>query len=138
MSARILILQEQPGPAKALQESLGSRHKLVFAETPEQAMRILREGSIDLIIARVHLEKSNVFDFLKAVKHDAKFHSIPFVCFCGRRSATARALDPILARSSRALGADKYLSVEDFRCGLHYDFDKIREAVESCLPSTSR
>jgi len=97
-------------------------------------MKVLTEQSIDLIIARVHLEKSNVFDFLKSVKVNAKFHHVPFVCFCGKRSETAIALDPILAKSSRALGADKYMSVEDYSCGSEYDFAKIREELEGCLP----
>lgn len=134
MGARILILQEEPGPARALQNSLGSRHELLFASSEADALRILAEQSVDLIIARVHLEKTNIFDFLKTVKKEPKFHDIPFICFCGRHTHASRVFDPVLARSSEALGADKYISADDFLCGSHYDFDKIRQAVESFLP----
>jgi CheY-like chemotaxis protein len=129
---RILILQEGPAPAKALQQSLGGRHELVFAKTIPQAMSALAEQSIDLIIARVHLEKSNVFDFLKDVKATERYRQIPFICFCGRRTSSARALDPIISRSSKALGAEKYINVEDYCCGEQCDFDKLRIAIENC------
>lgn len=134
MGARILILQEEPGPAEALKESLGSRHQLLFANSHADAMRILAGQNIDLIIARVHLENTNVFDFLRIVKRDPQLHKIPFICFCGRHTHASKAFDPVLARSSEALGADKYISADDFLCGSHYDFEKMRGAVESCLP----
>ena len=130
---RILILQESPGPAKALQQSLGSRHELLFVHNEPEAMEVLASQKVDLIIARVHLEKSNVFDFLKEVKGTERYRRIPFICFCGRRTNSARALDSILSRSSKVLGADKYINVEDFCCGERCDYDKLRIAIESCL-----
>ncbi|PWT95812.1 MAG: hypothetical protein C5B53_10870 [Candidatus Melainabacteria bacterium] len=134
-TVKILILQEHVAPAKALQRSLAARHDLIFAQDTEEALRILASQSVDLIIARVHLEKSNVFDFLKKVKGTEQYQHIPFICFCGRRTSSARSLDPIISRSSQVLGADKYINVEDYCCGEQCDYDKLRIAVESCLPN---
>ena len=132
-AVQILILQEYNAPARALQRSLAARHDLVFADNTDKALQVLASGSVDLIIARVHLERSNVFDFLKKVKSTKQYQHIPFICFCGRRTNSARSLDPIISRSSKVLGADKYINVEDYCCGEQCDYDKLRVAIESCL-----
>lgn len=134
---QILILQDGMAPAKILQQSLGTRHGLVFANGEDEALRVLASRTVDLIIARVHLETSNVFDFLKKVKSTEQYQHIPFICYCGRRTSSARSLDPIVSKSSEVLGADKYINVEDYCCGEQCDYDKLRIAVESCVANAS-
>jgi CheY-like chemotaxis protein len=133
MRARILVLQEEDGPVKEIQECCGVSHELIYIGTSKDALKLMAQEKIDLIISRVHLEKSNIFVFLRLVKTDPKFRHIPFICYSGHRNYLARTLDPILAQSCKALGADRYISVEDYRHGFTYDLNKIKQDIESCL-----
>lgn len=131
--ANILILQEGTGALEELQRSLAVHH-LLFVPTAEEAMTTLGSGSpVDLIITRVHLEESNPFQFLHLVKGDARYAHIPIVCFSGRLTEQARLLDPTLAQSALVVGADSYVSLEDFCSAEGCDYGALQKAFEAAL-----
>lgn len=131
--ATILILQEAPGPLKALQNSLGLWHELLFAHNSNAAMSVLGENEVDLIIARVHLEKTNVFDFIRMVKSNPSSTHIPIICFCGRRTEISRLLDHSLAEAVHVFGAEKYITLDHFCTEDRCDFDDLRREIEEVL-----
>jgi CheY-like chemotaxis protein len=130
---RILILEEAPGPMQALRKSLQGAHELQFAADPLSAIAVLEHEKIDLIIARVHLEQSNIFEFIRAVKEDNRYKEIPLLCFCGKRSKIARIMDENLAHATELFGADKYISLDHFCMGDSCDFDSLRREIEVVL-----
>lgn len=134
--ARILILQEAPAPLQALRKSLGSHHELIFAASSSEATNILQSTQVDLIISRVHLERSSVFEFIKTVKENTQLSDIPFICFCGKRTEAAKTLDHVLAKAAEVMGADKYLVLDHFCADQDCDLDRLRTEIEGCLSKT--
>lgn len=131
--AKVLIFQEHPGPLLAFQNSLVPYHDLFFASDESEAIIVLKENAIDLIIARVHLEQGNVFEFVRRIKHHASYAHIPLVCFCGQRTQLARQLDASMKKASAAFGADGYICIDRFCSQNNCDFDSLRAAIESIL-----
>lgn len=131
--ARILILEEAPGPLRALRKSLEGRHELEFAADPLSALSIVKHKKIDLIIARMHLEQSNVFEFIRAIKEDNRYKEIPLLCFCGKRSEMAKIMDETLAHATQVFGADKYISLDHFCIEDNCDFESLRREIEAVL-----
>ncbi len=131
--ARILILQENPSPFLALQNSLGSDPQLVIVSTVEKAIEILNSEWIDLIISRVHLAKDSIFDFLNRVKGDRCLRHIPFICFCGQLSKHSLLLDPLLTKVGLLSGAERYISLQEFCFEGSCDFESLKRAIEDCL-----
>ncbi len=135
--ATILILQEVPGPLQALRNSLEGKHELIFSSSMTDALESLRKHKVNLIITRVHLEETNVFEFITKVKEDEHLASIPLICFCGKRTAIAKVLGPHLAETVRVFGADKYVDLNNFCSGEDTcDFDRLRQDIEDCLAAT--
>jgi CheY-like chemotaxis protein len=131
--AHILILQEEPAWQAALQRSLKKHHHVLAVNSVQAALNALHERNFDLIISRVHLERNDMFGFLRTVKNDPSLKGLPFICFCGRRTQLSIALDDVLSLSSRTIGADKYISINNYSFGDDCDLDGIRNAIESCL-----
>jgi PleD family two-component response regulator len=131
--ARILILQEEPSPFSALRNSLERDHKVIIVSTVEKAMEMLNSQCIDLIISKVHLAKGSMFDFLNRVKHDEHLRDIPFICFCGKLSQQASMLDPTLAKVGLMIGAEKYISLQQYCSHDSCDFEALKRAIEGCL-----
>lgn len=131
--ARILILQETPGPLDALRKSLEANHELYFAGDVSSALGLLPLMHFDLIITRMHLETANAFEFLHALKIEERYHDIPIVCFCGSRTALANSLDESLAHSVEIFGARRYICIDRFCVDDHCDYQALRYEIESCM-----
>ncbi|HEY9790221.1 MAG TPA: hypothetical protein V6D22_07475 [Candidatus Obscuribacterales bacterium] len=131
--AQILILEEEAGPAMPLRNSLQCHHQLHFVDDSLDAMRLLRTEKIDLIISRVHLDNSNLFEFIKTAKREPSTRNIPFLCFCEEETNAAKFLDGHVEHAAILCGADKYLVLERFRCNNLYDFDVLRRTIEECM-----
>ena len=134
--ANILILQEASGRYQAIRKSLQDNHTLLFAENSQDALALLDEQPIDLIISRVHLERSNVFEFIRAVKMNPKHKNIRFVCFSATRSQLAKVLDATLAHATAVMGADQYLSLDQFCVDGVCNYQAIRNTIETLLKTT--
>jgi CheY-like chemotaxis protein len=92
-------------------------------------MLLDHQKSIDLIISAVHLEHDgSVFDLLKVAKGNPSTSHIPFVFYCARSSKFARSVRDGLQIAARALGADKYITMEI------YDLNQLRAEFAEYLP----
>lgn len=126
--ARILVLQEMEKNISNLQEALEPHgHELFVMNRELQALNTLKHEQIDLIIAAVYLQESDVFDFLKAVKAQEKYKHIPFVFYCSAVSTFARSVRGGLKIAAEHLGVDLYVTMEEF------DADLLCEQIEDCL-----
>ena len=131
--AQILICWEDPGSFNPLCNSLQGHHELYFANGMSEALSILRGKHIDLIICRVHMEHTNVFDFLTKVKDDPSLRDIRFVFLSSESTQLSKDLDPNLKESTLLCGADKYLILDQFYSNGTCDFDGLRMAIEEVL-----
>jgi hypothetical protein len=80
----------------------------------------------------VHLEHDgSVFDLLKVAKGNPSTSHIPFVFYCARSTKFARSVRDGLQIAARALGADKYITMEI------YDVEELRREFVEFLPRLS-
>lgn len=128
MIPEISILQEKDENVANIRASL-PECAFVRVRTIEEAIPLLEHRYFDLIISAVHLEyDGSVFDFLKFAKGNPRSSSVPFVFYCCQSSTFARSVRDGLQIAARALGADKYITME------HYDRDKLRDEFKEYLP----
>jgi len=112
--ARILIVRGIAGRFLPLRNSLQDYHELYFAHNIADAIEILFEEEIDLIICNVYDETTDAFLLLNLVKGDPLLSGIPVLFFAMERTLLASALDATVARSALLCGADKYLTMDLF------------------------
>ncbi|CAN5226043.1 hypothetical protein BH11CYA1_BH11CYA1_29500 [soil metagenome] len=130
MDARILVTMEHPNEARMINDSLVTYgHQVVNADTFHASMEVLRNTDIDLIVSDVHLQNGgSVFDFLRWTKGDPHLRAIPFVCYSGEPAEIGKYLSDGVRTAARALGAAKYISMENF------DPKLFRQEIEWLLP----
>jgi CheY-like chemotaxis protein len=131
--ARILVYQDSPAQRHILKKSLESRHQLFFAGSLSKTETLLKETALDLIIIRVHLEKNDVFTVVKALRNNKLCSQLPIICFCGKRTKTARQLDPVLEQATRAAGATGYLCIDTFCVDGEFKLEALRDSIENLL-----
>jgi CheY-like chemotaxis protein len=116
MAAKILALLKHAEAMKLIADSLEDFGYQVFkADKFQDAMAILRQREVDLIIGDVHLQNGgSIFDFLRWVKGDPHMRTVPFVCFSSEPVEVARYLSDGVRTAARALGAARYITMEKF------------------------
>ncbi|MBX9669929.1 MAG: hypothetical protein K2X93_20065 [Candidatus Obscuribacterales bacterium] len=113
MTIRVLVLQEKPENIANIELSLPDCD-LAHVGTVDEALDRLN-SEVDLIVSAVHLEHDgSVFDFLKLAKENPETSHIPFVFYCSQSSRFARSVRDGLQIAARAIGADKYVTMETF------------------------
>lgn len=116
MSAKILALLEHHQVMEQVSATLKEFGHTVFqANNFPDAMHLLGQQDVDLIIGDVHLQNGgSVFDFLRWVKGDPHLRLIPFVCFSTEPVEVAKYLSDGVRTAARALGAARYVTMERF------------------------
>lgn len=130
MHALILTLHEDNKNSQQVAESLKrSGHNVILCQSFTEALGVLADTHVDLIISDVHLENGgSVFDFLRWVRRNPPTGKTPFVLFSSRPTALAKYLEDSVRTSARLLGAAMYITMEDF------DADEFRKQIDSLLP----
>jgi PleD family two-component response regulator len=129
---RILILSEPDG-ANVLQQALGGVYQLEVAKTEEDALARLEKEPFELIISKVFFEYADPFHFLRTVRSNPKTQRLPFLCFAARQSEVARQFKSPLQKSFSALGAQGYLSLDEYCDEVKCDYDRLRKDVAAHL-----
>lgn len=130
MKAQILVLVEHTEPMIQIAESLEKfGHKVLQAHNFADAMDILKQREVDLIIGDVHLQNGgSIFDFMRWVRGDPHMQGIPFVCYSSEPVEVAKYLSDGVRTAARALGAARYITMEKF------DAVAFRNEIEWLLP----
>lgn len=130
MVAKILALLEHPEAMKLIADSLEHfGHVVLKADKFQDAMDILRQHEVDLVIGDVHLQNGgSIFDFLRWTKGDPHMRSVPFVCFSTEPVEVPKYLSDGVRTAARALGAARYITMEKF------DTASFRAEIEWLLP----
>jgi twitching motility two-component system response regulator PilH len=78
--ARILIADDSTTDIKFIESVLAvTGHSLTFAVDGEEAERLIRSNSYDLVILDVVMTKKNGFQLCRDIKRDEKLKGIPVV-----------------------------------------------------------
>lgn len=131
MVARILTLLERPEVMVNVVGTLEHYGYQVYQATKFQdAMDILKQHEVDMIIADVHLQNGgSIFDFLRWVKGDPNMRDVPFICFSTEPQEVAKYLSDGVRIAARALGAARYITMEKF------DEVEFRSELDWLLPA---
>ncbi|HEY9681056.1 MAG TPA: hypothetical protein V6C86_05675 [Oculatellaceae cyanobacterium] len=116
MVAKILALMEHAKSMLLITDSLEHfGHHVFTANNFQDAMAILRQQEVDLIIGDVHLQNGgSIFDFLRWVKGDPHMRAVPFVCFSTEPVEVPKYLSDGVRTAARALGVARYITMEKF------------------------
>jgi len=102
MSARILLIEDEPGLVLTLTDRLGSEgYTVASAEDGEEGLRLAREGGFDLILLDVMLPGKNGFDVCRDLRRDGI--DTPVIMLTARGQVVDRVV-------GLKLGADDYLT----------------------------
>lgn len=137
MVIRILVLQEMEENINNLQLSLEPYgYDLTIVDKISQAMSVLARNEMDVIVSAVFLRNESVFDFLRLCKADSRTAEKPFIFYCSKHSAFARSVRDGLQIAARAMGADKYITMEDFNGAALRD--EIEDTIQRCERAAAR
>ncbi len=101
-----------------------------------KAIELLKTKNFDLIISDVHLENGgSVFDFLKWARKNFVCKSTPFVLYSLEPSPTAKYLADGVRMAAKVLGAQKYISMENFDS--HRLLSEMAELLPTLRPSAA-
>jgi CheY-like chemotaxis protein len=132
--ALILALHEDEKHSANVVESLEkSGHTVLLRKNFNDAIDVLKDTHVDLIISDVHLQNGgNVFDFVRWVKDNPETSQTPFVMFSSDPTPMAKFFDDGLRTSARLLGVALYLTMDKF------DGEQFGQQINSLLASQSQ
>lgn len=131
-----ILIADTPEGAVALQRILKG-HECVVVTTLREAEKRLEAKAYDLIIAGLHFDDSQMFEFIREVKKSRKNAGKPIICFSTRATQMSRLMHESLEHSTRALGAWMYLA--EHSCNVYQDPDaELRRIMERCFTEESR
>ena len=103
MTAVILVVEDQPAMQRNMRMGLEmSGYEVVTASDGQEALAVLDQKPVDLILADVAMPRMNGYQLYEELRRHPRWVLIPFVF------VSARALDSDI-RYGKALGADDYL-----------------------------
>jgi CheY-like chemotaxis protein len=133
--ARILIA-DVPNGAVTLERILEG-HDCSVVSTMNEAVTILNAEAFDLIVAGLHFDDSQMFEFIREVKQSRNNAVKPIICFCSRDTPMSRLIHESLEHSTKALGAWMYLAEHSYNVYQNPDAE-LRRVMERCLTEESR
>ncbi|MBD1806868.1 MAG: response regulator [Symplocastrum torsivum CPER-KK1] len=125
MSAQVLLVDDEPGVRLSVKEYLQEigDFKVRVASSADEAWQLLQQQTPDLVISDVMMPQVDGYQFLKKLREDPRFKSLPVV-FLTARGMTS---DRILGYQS---GVDAYLAKP-------FDPDELVAIVENLLERRS-
>jgi hypothetical protein len=134
MGTHRVLIAAQPGAWRMLQTMLGDVADVIPAHTTAEAFKILDRGRIDLIIATIAFDESQMMDFLVAVKGTNSTAGIPFLCSRVLRGVIRDSVVGAMRDTCKECGAADLIDIANLPpdTGKHV----MRAAVMSCLQPT--
>ncbi len=132
----LILIADTPEGAVTLKRILEG-HELVVAHTMAAAKKEIQERAFDLIIASIHFDNSQMFEFIREVNSNPMNASKPIISFCSRDTPMTRVLDESLSCSTKVLGAWMYLAEHAYNVYKNPDAE-LRRVMERCLTEEAR
>ena len=78
-SYTILVVDDDKASHIIVKNLIGKKYELIHAKEPQQAINILSEKKIDLILSDIHMPEMTGLEFLEAIKKDSEKKDIPIL-----------------------------------------------------------
>jgi CheY-like chemotaxis protein len=103
----ILVVDDEKASHIIIKNLIGKKYTLIHAQEPQQAINILSEKKIDLILSDIHMPGMTGLEFLEAIKKDSEKRDIPILLMTSL---------PTLEKEQKAfdLGAKDFIQKELF------------------------
>lgn len=136
MTPTILVVEDQPTMQRTIRMGLEmSGYGVVTASDGQEALAVLNEASVDLILADVAMPRMNGYQLYEALRRNPCWALIPFVF------VSARALDSDV-RYGKTLGVDDYLTkpfqLEDLLAIVAGRLRRVRELAQVVAPAAGQ
>ncbi len=134
MTTVILVVEDQPAMQRNMRLGLEmSGYEVVTAADGQEALDVLNQRPVDLILADVAMPRMNGYQLYEELRRQPRWALIPFVF------VSARALDSDV-RYGKALGADDYLTkpfqLEDLLAIVAGRLRRARELARTAAPQS--
>lgn len=86
----ILIVEDQPDMRKFIADELHAEYDILEAENGKEALSILKENGVNLIISDIMMPVMDGFEFCNAVKNDVDFSHIPLILLTAQHNLQSR------------------------------------------------
>lgn len=131
----ILLVDDQPDILDHLSMALqASGYEVLIASDGSEALTVLQEQPVSLILADIAMPKMNGYQLYKRVRENSQWAMIPFLFL------TARALDSDI-RYGKELGVDDYLTkpieVEDLLAAVQGKLRRVQQLTSGEWSSTT-
>jgi DNA-binding response OmpR family regulator len=130
------LIADTPKGAVTLERILQG-HECTVVGTMDAAQIKLQAEAFDLIVAGLHFDDSQMFEFIREVKKSRKNADKPIICFCSRDTPISRLIHESLENTTKALGAWMYLAEHAYNVYQNPDAE-LRRIMERCLSEESR
>ena len=132
--ASILVVDDQPLTLATLQAALElDGYQIITASDGIEAIEVLQDTHIDLIIADIAMPRMNGYQLFEAVRQDSRWIHIPFIFLTARSMASD-------IRYGKELGVDDYLTkpfqLEDLRASISGKLRRSKQQIR-LLPMSS-
>lgn len=100
---KLLIVEDNLELLMVMQQLLKSYYRVYIAPSAAEALKIVRQKELDLIISDVMMPEMDGYELTRTIKADASYHHLPVILL------TAKTQEPDVAEALQA-GADELLS----------------------------
>lgn len=103
----ILVIDDEKASHIIVKNLIGKNYDLIHAQEPQQAINVLSEKKIDLILTDIHMPGMTGLEFLEAIKNDTDKNNIPILMMTSL---------PTIEKEQKAmdLGAKDFIKKEEF------------------------
>lgn len=120
----ILVVDDDRASHIIVKNLIGKKYNLIHAQEPQQAINILSEKKVDLILSDIHMPGMTGLEFLEAIKKDSEKKDIPILLMTSL---------PTVEKEQKAmdLGAKDFIQKELF----HLNPQEVSERIEMKMVS---
>ncbi len=112
-------------------------HELTSIKTLKSGKQELTEHDFDLIVATLHFDDSQMFEFLQEVRAIPRNSGKPIICFCTRNTAMTQLMHETLHRSTAAFGAWMYIDMQSYAKSPATTVE-LQRVIDRCLSQSHR
>lgn len=99
----LLIVDDNPEITGAIKRLMGKRYRILSAHSAEQALPVVQEQPVDLMVCDLRMPGTNGLDFCRRLKRDLSTSHIPIIILTAQDDDTTRA-------ACYEAGADAYMA----------------------------
>jgi len=133
-SRSLILIADTPEGAELVKSVLSPLHDLVLVHSLTAATRLLANVDFDAVIAGPQFDDSRMIELLRVVRGEARFVDKPFVVVRVLPTTLTPELETNAKQMATVLGANAYLTVDDFAEGANMHQELLQRITPLLAP----